>query len=35
MNVDCGDGPFESPPDHLWLICGEVSVGLLLITKQN
>lgn len=30
MSVGCGDGPFESPPDHLWLICDEVSTGLLL-----
>lgn len=30
VSEGCGDEPFECPPDHLWLICGGVSAGLVL-----
>lgn len=35
VSVGCGDEPVESPPDHLWLICGGVSAGLVLRRNQN
>lgn len=30
-----GDELVESPPDHLWLICGGVSAGLVLRRNQS
>lgn len=35
VSVDCGDAPVESPPNHLWLICGGVSPGLILGRNHN
>lgn len=35
VSVGCGDEPVESPPDHLWSICGGVSAGLVLRRNQN
>lgn len=35
VSVGHGDELVESPPDHLWLICGGVSAGLVLRRNQN
>lgn len=35
VSVGHGDELFESRPDHLWLISGEVFAGLVLRRNQN